>query len=629
MGHPQRADAPVKKAAGRIRSRAAKAKRVAREEGRVSRAAHRLRLVAYVRKHMPTSSIRQAHAALHALVDDSPRLRLELAPIPALATFYRWMDLQGEEGEPSIGRFFDEPGRGRRRKELPEDLVRWLQDQILLDLHPSVRLLWEDAKDFALEEGLDAPSLYQIEEFKKGIDLAELSAAAHGSSAAVADAMPKGTIPVRRPHEVWTLDELLSPVYIEAFHPEARRWVSVKPWVILIADNYSAAIIARHVVRPFQNGVAVGYDSVDITGTFFSAALPELAPDVLRPYAGYLPESLRMDKHATHRELRRLTKHHGIHPPNLPALEPWRRGKIERLIGSFKALCYKIRGHERKFIPTDLLDEAPGTTRRRMASTLARESTKIPIPVRKLLSYEAFVAELDLVIQRYNSRTTSARPVSPEVRYHSGLDGARPGSDAVHMLAPAVVTMGRSLVHAGQTYAWEAAGHALKVGEQVMLRVDPLHRGVFTEIDGARYFLPTELEASARRDPATLALHQRERGRVMSDRADAVRRDHQRREIGAMGQAQADFEVSEARRRRSKEVDDPKVLPMTKQATKKKAAKKKAKSESTTARTRHEKDTEQKKPAPAKKQARKPEEPSTPAPRGMAGSFSKKLRFTE
>ncbi|MFN9203286.1 MAG: ATP-binding protein, partial [Gemmatimonas sp.] len=229
---------------------------------------------------------------------------------------------------------------GGRPKARLADALQLLLDA---DLEETPRLetgkLITRLEAYATRCGFDLPgerALRRIIEDARGGVLGR-SAGGHGRRAAEVDGVPHETLPYERPHECWTEDEFVLPLWVGMWHATKSQWISTMIYVALVLDYVSRAILAWHLCDPrrrrgsAREPVFTGFDEQDIATVFLKAARPELAPDLLVPFTGFLPEHIRMDAHATHHQWRMSVKGHiptAIHI--LSAYRPYRNGIHER-----------------------------------------------------------------------------------------------------------------------------------------------------------------------------------------------------------------------------------------------------------------------------------------------------------
>jgi hypothetical protein len=341
--------------------------------------------------------------------------------------------------------------------------------------------------------------------------------------------MVKSTVPAEFPHHYWTLDELLATVWIKAFHPVLRLLVSVRPWVVLIADNFSRVPVGFYVCEPFRGmTTTVGFDSEEVMGAFFSAAIPDLAPPETRAFTGYLPRILRMDGASQHNQLKLALRKQGVGAEKLEKGTPWSRGSVERLIGGIDSICQPIRGHMAGIIPTDQVKKAPEELRTGAAATSLRHRRKHVVAVESLPTLSEFREAFAREIHRYAvERKHSMIGVTPEITYFNHLrpEELRSGLDATLMLPPVTLTVGKGgLMHRKAYFAPEVAGRKLNVGEQLVCRPDPLKRGLFVEVSGQPAFVPSKEEWARTQNPEHLVGEEKAIAKEYSEAAAAAQR---------------------------------------------------------------------------------------------------------
>lgn len=515
MSDPFGREKPLRKSGRKSHaSKRARAERAARAD---ERALQRFTVVDFALKLLrskPELSLGSVFALVKQAHSDG---ELQVTRLPGRASFYRWMKiaLQEKGRVVSVGDFLDRPRSGRPRTRWHPRVLLRFEEMVLSQMYPSLPLLYEDLIKWAKQQvpELPVPSLQVVRARFDSFDLAALSAARHGRRAARADSIVKSSVPTDYPHQIWTLDELEAPIWIKTVHPISGRLVSVRPFVILIVDNHSRAILAAHVCEPFKGGaVTVGFDSEDVLGAFFSAVFRELALESCKAFTGYLPQDVRLDSAKQHNALKVLLRKHRIGAANLEIRAPWSRGNIEALIGRFKDLCYEIPGHMSWSLPADQLRQDQREARSVAAATTARIRRRAVIAVEDLLSLEEFRERLEVVVRRYNTKEHRILGVSPETRYQNDLRSheLRPASDALFMLEPVVLTVGATgIEHRNKKFMPIAGGVRLAVGTQVLCRPDPLRRGLFAEIDGATYFLPESIAWAREQSAADVVREQK------------------------------------------------------------------------------------------------------------------------
>lgn len=527
------------------RTRASKKRKATRKEAAVERARRRYLITKFALERAALS-YSQRLARVKAAIEEG-----ELpGPAPSRSSLYRWCrKAEEKDGEINLYDFFDRPRSGRPTKPFDPKVRDYLTERLLLQEFSSLNQLLRDAEEYAAAEGLEAPTYAMVRRFVYSFDPAEEEAARSGSRAAVTRAMPKSTVPADEPHQIWTLDEMCLPVWMRAYHPHDRQWVAVKPWVVLVADNYSRAILSYLLVPPYEQGAKISYTADHILATLLSAALPELAPEETAPYAGYLPEVLRWDKHSTHKNLRGDLRQNGIQVPQLPGLEPHRRGSIERLVSTLKDFCTPIPGaaaHTEPIGPQ--LTEDPKKRRTRAAAGGGTRRAKKEVAVGDLLRYEDLVAELGKRVRAYNEEHEHRMlGTTPDVAYHRKLEkkNARNGRDAVLLIEGRMLTCTKAGIEFRDTrFAWESGGQELQLRQQVHCRPDPLLRGMFVETDDGRtLFLETLEEWAKKADDVAVSRAQRRKAREASDRAAAARRRKVEEDFGPGAPERAEHEL--------------------------------------------------------------------------------------
>lgn len=479
------------------RSRASKTAKAEKAQRRTVKGQEKFRVLAYV---LPMVKNGMSHKeawrfATQAVEDDE----LAVGKLRGYQTVHNWIKwaLQLEEDEGRALTVEDCRPRkksGRPPMELHPDLLEYWEDQILWDWYFSVASLIRDVQGWAEKNGYEVPSEAHLRARYDRTDVAKISAARHGRRAARMDAVPHSAVPTDFTHEVWTLDEKDSPVAIQYFHPRLKRLVSVYPKLILMADNHSRVILSFHVAEPFKDGSdAVGVTEAEVTGTFFSACIPELASQGCRPFSGFLPHTVRLDKAGAHNDLKGMTKKHGLDVPKLPGASPPNRGSIERVIGSVAGLLDGFKGHENKWVPMDRVDEAEAAKREAGALRKNRRfPRRSPIAVGDLMTMKEYSAALADRFEEYNLRHHRMIGCSPDVSYFQQLDRSvlRLGRDAISMLKPRTLTVTKDgLEHRNKVFAAVAGDEFMRVGQQLQCRVDPLLRAMWAEVGDRQWLL--------------------------------------------------------------------------------------------------------------------------------------------
>lgn len=546
MTHPERGDKPHKP--GGTRSPGDKQRRIDQLDGREKRAYWRFRTIKYVYDN-DLEDLPRTH--IHELVEEAvDQGELHIHKVPSYGSINRWMNKAEELDYPPVelGDWFDDKRPGRPPKEFDDRLEEFIVQELKVNANLSDAKLRRMVARKADKLEVEAPTYDWIKRFRERLDQQGLAAWKHGQRAAVADATPKLTVPADRPHEVWTLDEKQAPVWIRAYHPNKRKYVAVKPQVILVVDNYSRAIVSYRVVPPFRTGAQVSFNEEDVFGTILSAAFKELAPSATRQYAGFLPDTLRWDRHKAHRKLSDRLNDFGVEVPQVPGSQPWSQGRVERLIKTIKTMCENIEGWDEKWVPASQVNTAPSDKRSKAAASKHRETTKMPIATRNLMNCRQFREAFDERVKEYNSREHSVLGAEPEIYYHSGLeeDRTRSGRDALYLLPNKQLNVSKKgITYRQQRFAWESGGRQLRVGMKVDAKPDPLLRGVFVRMpnDEAWEFLP-RLEDYARKvDHKKLTIDAQRRAKEAHEAAEQAREQLLEERVGPEGIAEAELEM--------------------------------------------------------------------------------------
>lgn len=538
------------------RTRASKNKKASRKASAAERARLRYRITRFTLDQPDHLNLKQ----LHALVQEKVAAGELPSPAPAYSTLLNWINMaetiQEEQGRPICqADYIDNRRTGRPEKQFHPVLREYLDQDLYLQSFSSIAGLHRDLLEFAEAKGItdDLPTLAMVNREVKAFDLEKQSAAMHGTQAAVLDSMPKATIPADYPHEVWTLDEFMSPVRVRVVNPHTGKLAAVRPWIVLLADNCSRVVLAYHVAPPYRHGMKVSFYEEDVLGTFLGAALPGLAHPACVEYAGYLPETLRWDRAAAHRGLRaRLVEHH-INVPQLPGEQPHKRGSIERLVGTTKDLLVGVRGHQDLHKPVKRTGSGKAETKMVYAGRSPRRQA---IPIEALYSYDEFVEILDEKINEYNHRSHRMLGASPHAVHLNKFrkDRARLGRDAVYLLEPRALTCTKGGVeHRNTPFAWDSGGQRLKVGQQVVCRADPLLRGLYAEVDGDVLFLEPLSQWARKMNGADLDRERYAHARELSEHATLVRAQRLADEVGEYAVIEADRRVEQQKKRRKAE----------------------------------------------------------------------------
>lgn len=542
MGRARRQNEPVKRPG--TRSRASAAKRIEQVRNADERAAHRYRVATFAQS--VGGSLNEKLASVAEAVEDG---RLT-GPVPSRATLHLWLrKLDGSViGERD---FADRPRSGRPRKQLHPEVIAFIERRIATTEDLSTRRLTQDAARYAREEGWPVPSVHAVRRYMEDADPALIAALRHGSRSAILDGMVSGTVPTDAPHHSWTLDEATLPIKVRVWDRLTKIWRVVKPDVVSIIDNHSRAMVSWHIADPGRRGRKAGFDKDDVLATLWSAAIPELAPDSTRDFAGFLPQTLRWDRAPVHRPLVEYLEERGVRVPLLPGQMPKARGRVERPVDTIKALCNDITGYEGRWQVAEETTKDGRTARTNASAGRERVSAKMTIAADDLLTIEELRKVFDeKVIRRYNSVEEHTRlGTTPENAYFESFNEKylRPGRDVLGWSDPVYNTVTKEgLVHRGVTFAPEVNQEPFKLGDRIEFRPDPLLRGVFVQHQGHPVFIQTKQEWARTNDPEEFARKQRGIARFYSDLGHEIREQHRFEVLGPDGIARAEEAEQEA-----------------------------------------------------------------------------------
>lgn len=118
---------------------------------------------------------------------------------------------------------------------------------------------------------------------------------------------------------MWTLDETELPVWFKVFDPVRRSLIAKKADLVIIVDHH-ARVILGHWIVPASATVdaSEAAKGADVKAALLGAALPELASPACRPFAGFLPTTLHMDRAAAHHAVATLLSTHKVVMAELP-----------------------------------------------------------------------------------------------------------------------------------------------------------------------------------------------------------------------------------------------------------------------------------------------------------------------
>ena len=365
-----------------------------------------------------------------------------------------------------------------------------------------------------------------------------LTASAFGRKAAELDTMQKGVIPSKHPHDVWTLDETKLPVWIKVFDPVRRRLIAKKADLVIIVDHH-ARVIPGYWIVPASATVdaSEAAKGADVMAALLGAALPELASPACRPFAGFLPTTLRMDRAGAHHAVASLLSTHKVVVPKLPAGTPFKRGMVERLIGSIKRLCARLRGFEDDYTVAEHATEAPPVLRSLVAAKGDRYPRKTLIATEDLMTLDELRVAFDGLVAAYHQRPHRILRGTPEGVYQLRLKPARvrSGRDAMSWQEPTSLTFrpsGFQHRHIDFIPPYHEL-HAFRVGQQYHAYPDPGLRGLYVRagLAGDQRWVFCGRADQVARDPAAF---EQERYAETARLADAVRTMHAAREERTM-----------------------------------------------------------------------------------------------
>ena len=444
-----------------------------------------------------------------------------------------------EGGATDVSDFRDAPRSGRPRKELHPAVEDYIDDKLSEAVAPADRKIWlaaqrlaEDLNEVALNEGREThplPTYRDILTRANDKGLLSRTAARYGSREAQLKGMPHAKVPAEYVHQYWTLDAFQLPAWVLFPDIKKKRWIALKPDVIVVVDNYSTAVIAWLMVNPMRRGKTSGFDRFDIHAALVNACMRELASPGCEPYAGYLCEELRLDNASPHNPLRDPIKDLGAHVPWLPPLRPNNRGVVESTIRTLKSYCWELDGYDAAWRPKGQIQEDPRQTRTRGAARGDPERVRIICEDAELPRADEMVAKLGPAVFGLFNREHlhSTLQTTADQRYWLGFreDAASDGRELAITLKPGTARVtGDGLRYRGTDYAYESHGRALERGRVFQLREDPLRRGVWVKAFGKNdVFMPTAHEWAKTKQPADVAKAQAAAAREASDEGHEAR----------------------------------------------------------------------------------------------------------
>lgn len=292
-----------------------------------------------------------------------------------------------------------------------------------------------------------------------------------GVVALKAKALEHGRVPADFPNHTWVLDEFEMPLYIKAWDQARSALIAVKPWVVLIVDQFSGAILSYHVTNGSNDASNRQPTEQDVLAAIVGAALPDVAPPACRALAGAFPYVIRWDKALSHERLRPRLAGLNVHIPDLPANQPYSRGIVESAIHLVQMEFRGKKGNDKEYRPHDAI------TKRQIEGdygNIMDGRRYTPILVESLWDFNEFSQQLDEAIERVNARQRLRDNTSPKGAYIA----ARREREDAHVARVAALSSRRrtpsdpDVVGAAMGQA-DDAGQAPSV-ERIGLRVMPL-----------------------------------------------------------------------------------------------------------------------------------------------------------
>jgi len=302
-----------------------------------------------------------------------------------------------------------------------------------------------------------------------------------------------------------------------------------------------------------------GFDSNDVLGALLSAAVPDLAWDSTRDFAGYLPERIRWDNAQAHKTVRKLLEDARVEVDIRPIRK--RRaasnGAVERRVKIVKDLCRGIFGHIDDYLPTDRVTEYTADQPRLRTLTAGltnlRETRRTEVMPDDLLTVEELRDQLDPTVGRYNYKHVSrVTGTTAAELYHARLRNRTPrrGLDLVRTIQPRTVTVGTSgIVHTdgGRTFEFFPYfdGVILALDQEVTYYPDPLNRGIFVCLGTDRVVFRQAHNEYSDEEAKLVGRNASAIARQVSDHAEQLRKQRAAERVGTEGleAAREDVEV--------------------------------------------------------------------------------------
>jgi hypothetical protein len=507
---------------------------------------------------------------------------LAKGPVPAVETIRNLLE-RWEAGDQSIEAYCDRHRAGRPREIMPGVIERQIQTVLGTGKVVNARDLTEKLVAIAEEKGVQVPTYRKVHRRIAEAGRLRRASARYGSRAGEIDGLPHARVVSRYAHDTWALDELTMPVWTAVYYQPTRSWVSTLVDVVLVVDVCSGATVGYHLVGPTrrkdENGLPMlsGFDKEDVLLALLSAACPELATDATREFSGYLPDRLRWDNAQAHKSLRADLDHAqiGLDVNPIRVRRAASNGAVERRVKILKARCAGLLGHVDDYLPTDqvLNDATADLARQRtiMAGyTSERETRREPILPEQLLTLEEMGEAFDRIVHRYNyQHVNRMHGVTAADRYQTTRRPRRPrrGADLVRVIEPSTVTVGTSgIVHTarGRTHQYYPMieGRLVLLDQAVTFHADPCGRGIFLrQPDERLVFLPPQRDWSTE-EASLIARNQTAITRMISDGADALRKEEMVKTFGQEGlDAAAEEYAVQARRVKERRRDTAESEP--------------------------------------------------------------------
>lgn len=504
--------------------------------------------------------------------------RLPAGPVPSRETI-RALEARWRAGEQEIEDYLD-AYRGGRPAEvlatvLENEIHRVIQGGYSINAHALTRTL----KKLAERNGVEAPSYRQVHRrFAKAGRLVR-AGSRYGSRAGEIDGLPHARIVSRTPHQTWALDELTLPIWVRIYDRIRHRWVSARCDVVLIIDVCSGAVVGYWICDPSirldETGAPMraGFDSDDVVAALLSAAVPELAPDGTRAFAGYLPDRIRLDNVQVHKAVQQWAENAGV-------VIDWQRirvrraasnAAVERRVAIMKTYCADILGHVDLHLPTDQVDspsDADFALERTKAAgyTSERLPRLLPILPDDLHSVAEIRIIFDDVVRRYNHEFVNrVHGMTPFDKYQRDwVRRPRRGLDLVRAVEPCTVRVTTDgIVHTRnritQCFYPILEGVLLMLDTAVTYHPDPMGRGIFVDYEGRLVHLRPQTTLTDE-EAAVVARNQTAAARLISDGAARIREEDMIRSVGLDG-LEAALQEHERRAAEVRERQKAQLLP--------------------------------------------------------------------